>query len=288
MGELILSQVHIVTCFNTQHEKFLKVLIHSIKDHLLPTRSITVHALISDYNLNSNHNLLCECCEDSIDLIIYPINISDFPNKTFSQNLIYHPAYNKLLIGQKIDDVIQKVFYFDLDILVLENLAEFFDFESESILSASSERPPDGEGYSYFNSGVMVIDLKLWRENCFTSYLFRELQSKKGHTYLDQDVFNNVCREHQIVRGEIPKGYNYQLTNYSTFLKNPSVVHFSGPQHKKPWNVKVFGGGYRRKWRKLYIKLNPEEKISLRVKYRYVLFLLKMELIKFIVLFHKD
>jgi lipopolysaccharide biosynthesis glycosyltransferase len=104
------------------------------------------------------------------------------------------------------------------------------------------------EGRGYFNAGVLLLNLKAWRqqdlERAFLQFISEKAEKIK---YLDQDVLNYCSRDHWI---QLDRHYNvthfyYDRSNYSedyfelsksayeALTENPSIVHFSG--HKKPW-----------------------------------------------------
>lgn len=171
---------------------------------------------------------------------------------------------NKLnKIGKKLDDVrdyytqtifyrlfiaglfpkLHKAIYLDCDIVVLDDLVELFNTDLQgNVLGCAIDEivannkdfqyyvrdAIDVEPENYFNSGVLVIDLDLFRqmkiEEIFVTmvneYSFKSVAP-------DQDFLNYVCRDCHYVIGEewnrmpIDNGYNgdIRIIHYNMFMK---------------------------------------------------------------------
>lgn len=99
---------------------------------------------------------------------------------------------------------------------------------------------------TYFNSGVMFINLKRWKEQEFTSRCFELLSrsdAKKLYKYPDQDVLNLLLVNKQV---QLDKRFNtiYTLKNElydkthegykSVITPNTALIHYTGIT--KPWH----------------------------------------------------
>ena len=114
----------------------------------------------------------------------------------------------------------------------------------------------------YFNSGVMLVNLKAWREENLTQKALGMLldpELTKKIKYPDQDVLNIILSERLIF---LDRKYNtiYSLklelkdknhNNYKTVIKNNTVlVHYTGitkPWHS--WGEYPSGEIFSRAWR---------------------------------------
>jgi lipopolysaccharide biosynthesis glycosyltransferase len=96
----------------------------------------------------------------------------------------------------------------------------------------------------YFNAGVLLINLRYWREHNVIERFCEYIMTNYNSIHLqDQDVLNYVFREEKYM---LPYKYNYQQNlvtkkyyyyNINAVLeacKDPIVLHFSG--YNKPWN----------------------------------------------------
>lgn len=96
-------------------------------------------------------------------------------------------------------------------------------------------------GHKYFESGLLIIDCKQWREKKITEQLIKTAK-ERGSDILtpDQDVFNivfaNNYKELDNKYIVVPGRTNIMYTDKSTrgSIKKPFIFHFAGPT--KPWN----------------------------------------------------
>lgn len=92
---------------------------------------------------------------------------------------------------------------------------------------------------AYFNSGVLVMDLRRWREGDVTSHLSEFLRAHGHDTWVaDQEAMNAVLAADWI---ELDRTWNYITHVSESFLqqpelepRDPSIVHFAG--RSKPWS----------------------------------------------------
>lgn len=173
--------------------------------------------------------------------------------KTLTKTM-YYRLYLTELLTQDID----KVLYLDGDAIVRHSLLPLWNTDlGENALAAVSDCSSGNIEYynrlkypyelGYFNSGVLLINLKYWREhqvlNDFESYMEKHADAIKCH---DQDVLNVVFCEKKIL---VPLKYNLQniffkkKRNSFDYWKlekelleafaDPCIVHFT--TSNKPW-----------------------------------------------------
>lgn len=167
-------------------------------------------------------------------------------------------AYYRLMIPDLIAG--RRALYLDCDLVVNAPLDSLFAADlrghglaavedAHSVVEPFHERLGMREGARYFNSGVMLMDLDVWRTSGWRT-LVGEVVGKRPHAirYADQ------CGLNAVVNGDwsplAPK-WNQQtlmhewtrdeLAGYCTpdavdeALRSPAVVHFTGPS--KPWHA---------------------------------------------------
>ncbi len=93
---------------------------------------------------------------------------------------ISHAAYFRLLIDDVLPRDLQRVLYFDADIVIAGDVLPLWQIDlDDNIVAAVADATPDeGQerrrrvvltgGLTYYNSGVMLIDLDRWREEQVT------------------------------------------------------------------------------------------------------------------------
>jgi len=184
-------------------------------------------------------------------------------------------AYYRVLLSSILPEDIDVVLYLDCDIVVIGNIGELFELEIKNYPLAAVQEPveiteehrrqlslPYGE--SYFNSGVLLINLKYWRGNKCESALL-EFSKRKRHVYChDQDALNYVFKQKWY---RLPPKWNksntatlelidfYHILDKYEYIKDARIIHYI--DEPKPW-YKIYGTRYRRLYEK-YLKISEWE-----------------------------
>lgn len=216
---------------------------------------ITIHLFTIDCEINNIERICKLVGKYKQDVKTYQITnqlFSDFP-ETGAYSLA---CYLRLLAPSLLADV-DKVLYLDCDIIVNAQLDELWNIELEgysvaAVLDATlSYHIVKGYlGYDYwedgyFNSGVLLMNLKYWREHGVQEKLVSYLNSHKV-ALPDQDALNIVL--HGSIRFIHPK-WNCHVGHFAfpplvfpsqkkyikTLWSGAKIIHFTGPT--KPWFV---------------------------------------------------
>ncbi|SOB91174.1 lipopolysaccharide biosynthesis glycosyltransferase [Ureibacillus xyleni] len=164
-------------------------------------------------------------------------------------------ALYRLLIPEILPHSINKVIYLDSDLLVNSNIANLYDIDVEDyyiaavneIFEPSTILLKLNSSLDYFNSGVMIINLKKWREDAFLQKCLVFAKNNQDKLLLaDQDILNGVLKgewkriplEWNLVKG-IWIDYQEYCKRYSkvyidTIIEKPNIIHFTTPS--KPWH----------------------------------------------------
>lgn len=190
---------------------------------------------------------------------------------------------------------LDKVLYIDGDTIIQKDLSNLYNTELESCYAGVIEdyrtvhyyKPSIMERLnishkSYFNTGVMVLNLKKMRTDNITKELFDYKKNGKNF-FMDQDAFNVVFKENVKY---LEPFYNFLLTNlltfsykkfmqlcpskmnniksYDDFIKNSTILHYASPQ--KPW---LYHNAIAENiWYKYYRKSILKNKKLKRTKYK--------------------
>lgn len=218
--------------------------------------SFVVHVLTHDLSQNSKQCLdrlgnkyhqtvrICNVDETSLKGVL-------FRNKSRPLTMA---AYYRLLLPDVLDKSINKVLYLDCDIIVLGSIRELFLLEIDQFaLAACADIMPysiehrNQLSLQYnqrtFCSGLMMINLKYWREHDSSKKAIRFAKTSRGHVYLhDQDALNYVFKDEWF---ELPPYWNRsplsisivdkktQYFDKEEFAFNPRLFHYAG--REKPW-----------------------------------------------------
>lgn len=165
-------------------------------------------------------------------------------------------AYYRLFLSRILSDDIDKVLYLDCDIIVNGSIKELWNIDISEC--AVGVVPDMDEGnlniyrrlryapsYGYFNSGVLLINLKYWREHdLLNSFLKFWRDYPERVVYHDQDILNFVLKGQKLL---LPIKFNvqtpalYKLVNISweydaeleEALRAPVIIHYTTSD--KPW-----------------------------------------------------
>lgn len=151
-------------------------------------------------------------------------------------------TYYRLLIGELLPQNCEKVMYLDCDMVIVASLLPFWqtDIEGDYIVAAIPELESETKHLlgikpeeEYFNAGVLLIDLKKWRQANMGKQLTQYLDGNRDKIkYWDQDVLNAVLINKWKILG---KQWNY-ITRYTYPEKvEPVIIHYAG--QNKPWTV---------------------------------------------------
>ncbi|MCP3965182.1 MAG: glycosyltransferase family 8 protein [Lentisphaerae bacterium] len=167
-----------------------------------------------------------------------------------SEACFYRLALPDMLPG------VDRIIYFDCDVIALTSLRELWQIElSNNIVAAAADymarikehcRNIGLKSLTYINSGVLLIDLKKARENNLTAELFRTAEEIKAQaTFHDQDIINVTLQDRMLI---LPLKWNLSTAYYKRKFDiqyysdeeiieaaaSPAIVHFSG--RRKPWS----------------------------------------------------
>ena len=224
---------------------------------------VTVCSILSNANRHDRYKFyfLCEESDDDFDRIYEKLNeIHEFEyefikmNNTDFDGLVHDvrvgiSALYRLKLPSLVND--DKIIYLDSDLVVLKDIKELWEYDINDYLVAAVEDKyaevmachanlePDEV---YFNSGVMIMNLKKFREHGLEKKIFDKL--KTNDTYSDQDVLNDLCRKQVLY---LPLKYNlmvlYGDTNsfptrrkeFEESILSPFILHYT----VKPWVLPV-------------------------------------------------
>lgn len=177
-------------------------------------------------------------------------------------------TYYRLMIGEILPADVEKCIYCDCDMIALGDLAELWVEDispnpigavtdhamvlSQKNFATRREQLGMGEKDHYFNAGLLVIDLKAWREGRFGEKTLQLATTRQFRSH-DQDVLNMVfCGNWHVLPSRwncMPAIYGFHaklFMNLGRFpdvvdaRKRPGIVHYAG--RYKPWEFPATKG----------------------------------------------
>ena len=156
-------------------------------------------------------------------------NLRDFhlPNAILS-----YAAFFRYFIADEVQE--DRVLYLDSDTIVNANLDDLFTLDLQGYAIAAVQDFNHEGWLTTFNSGVMLIDAKKWREKNSTQSLLELTAQHHEHVYGDQGVLNMYFGDQWL---HLDKEYNF-MVGLDQFL------HLSG---NKEWYQSDYYGNYEPK-----------------------------------------
>lgn len=162
---------------------------------------------------------------------------------------ISRATYYRLLVADIIPDHIDKILYLDSDLVVRTSLEELYNLDIDDyFLAAEGSRKNH-----YFNGGVLLINLKKWREEKMSQKLIDWAEANSENlVHWDQSVLNSVIGSDFIT---IKKTWNFQVNLDAKKIKknddkinidNANIVHFIGSS--KPWYLWILDNRKKIYW----------------------------------------
>ncbi len=222
--------------------------------------SITVHLLHNNLS-ESSRNIVSELCSRyRQEVQFYDISKSNlFRNAQITHSSLSVATYYRLILGSTIPNDIGKILYLDCDVIVLNDISELFEINLDGygVAAVRDSCPYDnkhrfdigiGLDDKMFCAGVLMINLKYWRENNCQSMFFDYMDNMKNRLrFEDQDVLNYTFRHKWLQLpykyGAYPFSiavidYGQKRFDYNDYYFSPSIIHFA--THVKPWlNIRV-------------------------------------------------
>ena len=228
-----------------------------------------IRFFLIDDNIDKNNKKACmqSVANNGGQLHIIKANEKALSNVFVSGNLT-RAAYFRLDIPNILPDDVKKVIYIDCDLLVLDDIKKLWHFDMQNkpvaaaedfgILSSSGKYAEKAanigieQGDSYFNSGVLLMDIEQWRKNDYATKLIN-LVGERNFRHHDQDALN-----YMFIRkwAKLPLRWNiippvFNMMPRIAFnssmrktaveaLKNIGIFHYAGGY--KPWEYDVYEG----------------------------------------------
>lgn len=178
---------------------------------------------------------------------IYFIPIPDFNGEGYDLGLVsikkkwMFDSYSRLFLDRLLPSDIERVIYLDGDVLVLKSLDTLWNLELGEKCCAACMDCVSNQYYSLFgiddknvycNSGVILIDLKAWRDKEISARVVNHVKKNNGYIFfMEQTVFNYVLQNDIKY---LPFEYNVstlvKVLNYNDLMKLRKPLHFYNEQ----------------------------------------------------------
>lgn len=199
------------------------------------------------------------------------LDIESLAGTSISVGRWHISTFSRLFLLHVLPENMEKIIYIDCDMIIRHSLKNLWEMDMEGTWVMSSDDCRGAkyrddidipENSIYTNNGLMVIDLKAWRENNVESLFIEFINKHNGDiTYMDQGVLNGVLQPLKKVK-LLPISYNAQTACYdlgykglemcrkpvwayseeefNKDIKDPIIVHFTScfVSGTRPWMIK--------------------------------------------------
>lgn len=237
--------IHVASAFDRNYYNpfcsFLSSLMHNSRNG-----SVVLHVISEDI-LDVTKAQLAQFVESHGNTICF-YKISDFRIESLIvmstwTKAVYYRLYFPLLIPTSVS----RLLYLDADTVVVGNLAELYDqplegFPVAAVYDNYVKKQPllgiEKEGV-YFNSGVLLIDTQLWRQQRVTERAIEYLEKYPERIlFVDQCALNAVLIDNwkrleyrfNVLYSYVPTALSLEATK--EFLRDKVVIHFT---LERPW-----------------------------------------------------
>lgn len=276
--------MNVVYASNDCYARHLAVSMYSLFDHNQVMERIRVFVLEVGLSAESRGRLQEIAEHFDRELVFIPMgDLKDrFPYEVDTGGFDIS-AMGRLFVGTVLPETVERVLYLDCDTVVLASLRKLWEMNlggrmlgavmEPTIYPQVKEAIGLGKEEPYFNSGVLLIDVKRWREAEAERRLIEFYGSLGGKTFAcDQDTLNGALRGQ--IKSISPR-YNF-FTNYRYFhyrdlaeqssayravskdvflraKRHPAILHYAGDE--RPW--KAGNLGHYRKAYEQYLSMTP-------------------------------
>ena len=257
------DDVHLLCCANTAYAAPLAVMLKSVELSLSPRRQAWIYIFYRGMEEKAKRRVAQTLDPRQMKIRWFPVE-EQILHRFEGNGHAGKETYLRLWAPDFLPTNLHRVIYLDVDLVVLRDIGELWDSSTDAIALhavrevgnpfVSSQRgvfnyrdlglPSDAP---YFNAGVLVMNLALWRsqniKESVVSYLLQH--GPRVHSW-DQGALNAcLCgqwraldfRWNQTASVSDPDAWRklgYSQKEYRAIRDNPFIVHFTG--EAKPWH----------------------------------------------------
>lgn len=243
-------QIPIFFCIDDKYAPYLSVALISLLANISPANHYQIFILYQQLS-QENQAKLQTITADHNNVTLKFVSLKDdlYERLGKDQNTLradYQTLtiYYRLFIADMFPQFTKGI-YLDADIVVDQDIANLYQLDlGENLLGvipdAFISNDPTASAYaenavgvahqSYFNSGVLLLNLERLRQTKFSSHFLTLMNNYHFQLIApDQDYLNAICHNELLL---LENKWNYQ-TEYPLAVDNPVVIHYN--LFGKPW-----------------------------------------------------
>lgn len=250
-----MEMINVAAALNSKYMRYTYVMLTSL---FMNQPDVCIHVYLLHNDLTEEDKLQLTSLSEMHhnDITFLHIDKANFPIELPTTNEWPIEAYFRLMLLDILPSEIDRLLYIDVDMIVNKPVKELYhtDFEGKffcvcrdmpTVFPFSDERDAIFAehikgGFTYFNSGLMLWNIKALREQgyCFEGYMNRMKELDYAVLAPDQDLLNYVHWKQLKFVDE----YQYNLfsrmayrngIHYEEVKEETTIVHYAG---MKPWS----------------------------------------------------
>lgn len=253
-----MSDINVCLACDDNYAKYAGVVIASALDNANPDDNLSIYILDGGVTDEKKSEILSLKSIKDCKIEFVPIDESMFEDykKVATHKYISIATYYRLRLATLLPEV-ERIIYFDCDMVVNSSLKELFETElGENVIAGVRDinKRRVRENPSYINAGMVLFDLKKIREQGIEQkFYYYTNENFERITVGDQQIINEVLEGRIKIVDDEWNVQSSNFTNRSSYTKNPKVVHYVA--RKKPWHFGSFS--FHRGLYFKYLQLTP-------------------------------
>ena len=254
-----MEHVHVVVATDDLYAQHVGVMFVSMLENKQGNYPLTLHVIDGGISAENIARLQLIARQYAVELQMITPDISRYADLISSVSYVSHATFYRLSITEFLDTHIEKAIYLDCDVIIKQDIyplwatdisthsiAAVKDYQIENPKRKSPVNPYKDqlgipESGTYFNAGVLLINLHKWREEQFGQQLLAYIQEHGAALpFSDQDALNAFFHDDCYF---LPACWNqqpqvYRLPYYRTdkqCIAKPAIIHYIG--RRKPWSA---------------------------------------------------
>ncbi len=263
---MINKELNFVLASDENYADKLAVTMYSILENHLDLKMVNIHVLSNKISSDSETKIKKVASNfQNSNVIIHNLNnLKDLIGKDVNVDHLSLAAYARLFIPKLLSLEVAKAIYLDVDVLVNNSMLEVFEIDLKGNYIGAVKSLIDlatieeqKNGLFHINSGMLIWNLRLCREDDFVSQCLEYINNATGKIrFHDQTVINEVCKgkikaihpKFNVMSNMLflkYKGFTsvYGLNNfyseeeYNEAKYNPTVIHLTSWVVGRPWET---------------------------------------------------
>ena len=216
---------------------------------------ITFHVIAESLSDKGKEQITAEVEKYNQQVVFYSHSLNkNLP--AFESAHISSAAYLRLYVAEILPQDIHKVLYIDCDLIVNGSIKDLWDIDVSSCAVGAVEDMWSGKDcyyerleyakdFTYFNSGVLLINMDYWRQAHISDVAMDYARQYADRLiFNDQDILNALLHDKKKLipfRWNVQDGFlrrkrriqSHSIPSLLEELKHPIIIHYTG--HRKPW-----------------------------------------------------